>query len=82
MTGSGQLYVNGTNVMGYVANQWYRITLVLNWTGKTVDVYVDGVLRGSSIGFNAPTLTSLTSVLLYNYSSGGQGWWDEITFVP
>ncbi len=32
-------------------NQWYRITLKLNFTSKSYDIYVNSVLRGQGIGF-------------------------------
>jgi len=63
----------------YVANQWYHVKFVMNWTARTVDYYVDGALISANVSFRAPSVSSLTNVYLYNVYNT-QAWWDEITF--
>ena len=63
----------------YVANQWYQISLMFNWTNKTVDYYVNSALVQAAIPFRATSVNNLSIVHLYNYNST-QAWWDNIQF--
>jgi uncharacterized repeat protein (TIGR01451 family) len=69
--------VGGPHLVPYVANQWYKITLLFNWTAKSVDFYVDDVLAYAGIPFRGAAIDSLTGIWLYNYDHT-QAWWDEI----
>jgi uncharacterized repeat protein (TIGR01451 family) len=71
--------ISGWHGVPYVANRWYKITLVLDWANRRENYLVDDVLAYSNIPFRSSTVTSLTTVFLYNFSST-QAWWDEITF--
>jgi uncharacterized repeat protein (TIGR01451 family) len=81
-TGAMGLYedVGGFHGVPYAANQWYHISLLFNWTNKTVDYYVNGTLAIAAIPFRAPSVSSLSIVHLYNYSST-QAWWDNVQFL-
>ena len=72
--------VGGAHMVPYVANRWYGISLLFNWTNKTVDYYVDGSLAFASVPFRATSVNSLSIVHLYNYGAT-QAWWDEIEFL-
>ena len=66
----------GFHGVPYVAQQWYKITLVLNWATQRMDMYTNGVAALSSIRFRA-TIPTITGIYLYNYHNT-QAWWDEI----
>ena len=61
----------------YVADQWYRVDLTLDWVGKTVDVFIDGVPRQYNVPFRSPGTTTLTQFHFYNYSNS-TAWLDYI----
>ena len=63
----------------YVANQWYKITFLFNWTEQTLDYYRDDALVASNIPFRESG-ASLTRLDLYNFNDS-QAWWDEISMV-
>ena len=64
----------------YVANQWYKIHLQLNWTLRTVDYYVNDSLVMPNIPFCNTSLTALSVLNLYNFDNT-QAWWDQINFT-
>jgi len=64
----------------YVANQWYKISFIFDWTTKKVDYYVNDNLAESGISFRGTDINNLTDVYLYNYYDS-QAWWDEIRFI-
>jgi hypothetical protein len=81
-TASGQISVGGNTTVfaTYVASRWYNIELRnINWTARTFDVYVDGVLLRASLGMRG-TGTSISRLDLYNYSGVGTAYWDHIEF--
>lgn len=84
MTGAGTMGLyedaGGAHLVPYVANQWYKISLLLNWTNKTMDYLVDGTLAFAAVPFRAPSVNSLAIVHLYNFDST-RAWWDDIQFV-
>ena len=61
----------------YVANQWYRVDLTLDWLGRTIDVFIDGVPRQYNVPFRSPTTTSLTRLHFYNFDNS-TAWLDYI----
>jgi len=61
----------------YVANQWYRVDLTLDWVGRTVDVFIDGVARQYNVPFRSPATTTLTQLHFYNYDNS-TSWLDYI----
>jgi hypothetical protein len=51
----------------------------IDFTAKTFDYYVGTTLVKAAVGFrNAGTVTDFAKVELYNFSPGGEAWWDEI----
>ena len=62
-----------------VNNTWYHIEMRnINWTAKTYDVYIDGVLISTGLGFRAPANVNMSRIEIYNYHST-TAWWDEIS---
>ena len=80
MTSLGMDVYDGSthHLVPYVANQWYKVAFLLNWTGKTVDYYVNDILQYTGIPFRG-AVNNLSVLYLYNFNST-QAWWDEITF--
>lgn len=80
----GTFYVNdyyyGDAAVPYTANTWYHVEFRdINWTTKTFDYYVNGVLRKAGIGMrNAYTVQNLTTVYLYSADQGATAWWDNV----
>jgi subtilisin-like proprotein convertase family protein len=64
----------------YLADQWYKISLVLDWTALTISYYVDGALVESGIPFRNPAISALTLLNLYNFSPA-ESWYDAIEFL-
>jgi hypothetical protein len=64
----------------YLAYEWYKISLVLDWTTRTIDYYVNDSLRDSNIPFRNPAVNSLTLLNIYNYDLA-YTWYDQIEFV-
>ncbi len=71
---------NTSYTTSYIANQWYKISLLLNWTNKSVDYYVNDTLEWRGILFCNGAISSLATLNLYNYDNV-QVWWDQIEFV-
>ncbi len=67
----------GTN---YVANRWYRVSLVFDWTRRRVNCFVDGQQIASNVPFRSPYLNDVASLHLYNFDNT-QAWWDEIEII-
>jgi uncharacterized repeat protein (TIGR01451 family) len=71
--------VGGPHLVPFVANQWYKISLLLNWTNHLVDYYVNDAVAYTNIPFRA-NVSRLTTLHLYNFDYT-QAWWDEIQLV-
>jgi len=69
----------GAHNVSYVANRWYRISLLFDWITKHVDFFVDDELVEASIPFRGSNVNELTKLSLFNYDNT-QNWWDEIEF--
>lgn len=61
----------------YVANQWYQVGLTLDWVGRTVDVFIDGMPWQYNVPFRSQTATSLTRLHFYNFHNS-TAWLDYI----
>ena len=83
--------MDGTNGMGleeggrfhampYVAQRWYKVSLVLDWNLQRIAYYVDERLIEEGIPFCTPAVSPLNVVHLYNFDST-QSWWDDIEFL-
>jgi hypothetical protein len=72
--------IDGEHLVPYNANQWYKISLVLDWSQRLVDFYVDGVLIERFIPFRGQTIASVNTVYLYNYYFT-QVWFDQIEIL-
>ena len=51
----------------YVANQWYRVDLTLDWVGRTVDVFIDGVARQYNVPFRSPATRDAFPAPAFSY---------------
>ena len=69
--------LQGTN---YVANRWYRISIVFDWTRRRVHCFVDGQQIASDVPFRNAFLDDVASLHLYNFDNT-QAWWDEIEVI-
>ena len=77
--GHFQLYPGDASVP-YTTNTWYHIQFLnINWSAKTFDYYVNGILVASGLLFRATSTVNFSQVHLYNYSPNIQAWWDEIS---
>jgi len=66
-----------------VSNTWYFVELLnFDWTAKTFDVYLDGVLLFANFPFRDPAITNAGEIHLYNLSSSVTANYDEINVVP
>jgi hypothetical protein len=63
----------------YAANQWYKISLLLDWVNRRLDYCVNDSPAYTNILFRNRGISSLTRVYLYNFHHT-QAWWDEIRF--
>ena len=70
----------GFHATHYVANRWYRISIVFDWTRRRVSCFVDGQRIASNVPFRNPFLDDVASLHLYNFHSA-QAWWDEIEII-
>jgi hypothetical protein len=61
----------------YVADQWYRVDLTLDWVGRNTDVFIDGVPWQYNVPFRSPASTTLTQLHFFNYSNS-TSWIDYI----
>src|SRR5205085_2665914 len=68
----------GWHGVPYAGQQWYKITLLLDWALKRVDYYVNDTLAFSGIPFRG-NVSSVSTLWLYNYHFT-EAWWDEIQF--
>ncbi|PCH93232.1 MAG: hypothetical protein COB85_07400, partial [Bacteroidetes bacterium] len=76
----GSYYVNTRNLGSYIANQWHYIELRnINFTAKTYDFYIDGVLLAGSEPFRNNTVSVVNEVHLYGWSSSDITSFDDIT---
>jgi hypothetical protein len=64
----------------YLANQWYRITLLLDWSNKLVAFYANNSLVMANIPFCNTNLNGLAVIKLYNFDHT-QAWWDQISLT-
>ncbi len=80
----GRLHMNsgsgGDESYSYLPNHWYHIVLDdIDWSAKSFDYYVDGVLVKQDISFwNNGNVDQFGELNLYNCSGVGQSWWDEV----
>jgi hypothetical protein len=80
---SGQItltHASGSVTQSYSANTWYHLEIRnINWTTRTFDYYVDGVVRGVALSFSGSG-TVVGRLDLYVASAYAIGYFDEITF--
>ena len=79
---NGNLYLYGSggsvNIGGYSSNSWYRLQLKnIDWTAKTYDFYINGVLKMDNMPFANNTATGLSELQLWNDEPGCDFFFDE-----
>jgi subtilisin family serine protease len=80
---SGHMCINAGNPgqdcsIVYDVGRWYFVELKnIDFESQTLDYYVDRILIKEDVPFMAPT-DDIAGILLYNYTGGSQGWWDEV----
>jgi len=57
-------------IMDYSAGVWYNVTLEINTSSSTYDIYIGGSLKNSTISFYTPTLTKLDYIIFESFSGG------------
>lgn len=64
----------------YEANRWYEITLRnINWTQRTFDYYIDGLLVKAGLPFRNPAFTGgVAGLYLYAFEAGSSAWFDSV----
>lgn len=78
--GSNQYIVGGSNNIGHtITNQWTFIEFKnINYSSKTFDVYADGNLIYTSMGFNNTSVNGMSEINLFNYDASYTGYYDDI----
>lgn len=79
--GQGRVYSSSANQYNFnvTANTWYHIEMRnINWTAKTYDIYVDGVLGQANFPFRSQSSTNIDRVFLYNFSGSATAYYDDI----
>jgi uncharacterized repeat protein (TIGR01451 family) len=61
----------------YVANQWYKISIVYDWPHRRLTYLRDDQVIQTSVPFFDESIDSLSDIYLYNYDNT-QTWWDDI----
>jgi len=67
----------GTN---YVAQQWYRVSLVFDWTRKRMSCLINGQTVATNVPFLNSFLDDVASLHLYNFDNT-QVWYDDIEII-
>lgn len=82
--GSGQLrhsMVTAGPLVTATNNTFYRVEFRnINWTSKTTDIYVDGTIRASNIGFRDASTNDVREIHFYNFTYA-KAWWDELRLI-
>ena len=62
-----------------VLNTWYHVEMMnINFTTKTFDLWVDGVLVAPGYAFRSTASTNISQLNLYNLGGNSNGYYDEI----
>lgn len=65
------------------SDTWYFVEMLnFDWSAKTFDVYIDGVLMYADFPFRDPSITNAGEIHLYNFTSNLTANYDEINVVP
>jgi subtilisin family serine protease len=81
---NGRFYINddvgGNQFVAYQPDRWYHIEFRnINWSTRTFDYAVDGVVIQTAVPFrNATTANECAYAFVYNYHHGVESWWDNI----
>jgi hypothetical protein len=73
-------FISSTNYYyPVVVNTWYNIELKnVNFTTKTFDIWINGILLQTSFPFRSTATTSVNQLHVYNFNAGVVGSYDKI----
>ena len=76
------IYERGTGFHGtnYAAQQWYRVSLVFDWTRKRIGCLINGQTVATDVPFQNSFLDDVASLHLYNFDYT-QVWYDDIEII-
>lgn len=79
---NGNIYLYGTGgsvyIQSYSTNTWYRLQMKnINWSTRTYDFYVNGVLQESAMPFASSGTTGINHIRLWNDEPGADFYFDE-----
>ncbi len=63
-------------IMSYSADTWYNMKIVLDFTNKTYDVYINNVLKADDFGFFEPSYGTPQDFSWQSGETWGTGWID------
>jgi Abnormal spindle-like microcephaly-assoc'd, ASPM-SPD-2-Hydin/Viral BACON domain len=84
----GRLYVNadvgGNDQVPYTPLTWYHVEFRnIDFSTKTFDYFVNDSLVQTAIPFrNAPYVSDVERMDVYNVTPGSEAWWDEFAIGP
>lgn len=78
--GSNQYVVGGSTTINHtITNLWTFIEFKnINYSARTFDVYADGNLIYTSMGFNNAGVNNMSEINLFNYDASYTGYYDDI----
>ncbi|MBL4625918.1 MAG: M4 family metallopeptidase, partial [Flavobacteriales bacterium] len=75
----GNISINLTTITTYTANTWYLIELQnIDWTAKTFDLFIDGVLFNTGLAFSDQSITTVDEIHAYTWSTTNDSYLDDI----
>jgi hypothetical protein len=80
--GLGRLYAGASSQHQFNAtdNTWYHLEFRnIDWTLKTFDYYIDGVLTVTGFPFRSGSSTNVDRIYLYNFSGTATAFYDDFT---
>jgi len=66
--------------MNYAAEQWYRVSLVFDWTRRRMGCVINGQTVATNVPFLNSFLDDVASLHLYNFDNT-QVWYDDIEII-
>jgi Zn-dependent metalloprotease len=81
-SGSNQYLITGNTTYSHTvpnSNDWTNFEIKnINYSAKTFDLFINGALVQSGIGFQNSSLTNISKIKLYNYDTFYGGYYDDI----
>jgi Zn-dependent metalloprotease len=81
-SGTNQYRITGNTTYTHTvanSNNWTRFEIKnINYSSKTFDLFINGTLVQSGIGFQSTSLTSTSKIKIYNNNTSNGGYYDNI----